>query len=166
VIAYDPTAWESLFVAEAGAAAALAGLVFVAVSINLRAIMASPSLPGRALESVALLVGVLSIASIGLVPHESAALLGGLVALVGLLVWSAPTILEARDARRGHPGQSRAQFIGRRLIMQLATVPYIIAGLSVVLGAGGGLYWLVPAFLLSFFGAVASAWVLLVEIMR
>src|SRR5687768_10103502 len=101
--------------------------------------MASPSLPGRALESVALLVGVLSIASIGLVPHESAAVLGGLVALVGLLVWSAPTILEARDARRGHPGQSRAQFIGRRLIMQLATVPYIIAGLSVVLGAGGGL---------------------------
>jgi hypothetical protein len=166
VIAYDPTAWESLFVAEAGAAAALAGLVFVAVSINLQPIMASPSLPGRALESVALLVGVLSVASIGLVPHESAAVLGFLIAFMGLVVWSAPTILQLRDARRGHPGQSRAQFLGRRLLMQSATVPYVIAGLSVVLGVGGGLYWLVPAFLLSFLGAVASAWVLLVEIMR
>lgn len=32
--AYDATAWTDLFVAAAGASAALAGLVFVAVSIN------------------------------------------------------------------------------------------------------------------------------------
>jgi hypothetical protein len=34
VSAYDATAWSELFVATAGASAALAGLVFVAVSIT------------------------------------------------------------------------------------------------------------------------------------
>ena len=40
------------------------------------------------------------------------------------------------------------------------------AGLSLILGAGGGLYWLVPAMVLGFGGAVLNAWVLLVEIVR
>jgi hypothetical protein len=35
VAAYEPSDWSDLFVASAGASAALAGLVFVAVSINI-----------------------------------------------------------------------------------------------------------------------------------
>lgn len=38
--AYDPETWHDLFIAAAGAAAALSGLIFVAVSINLRDIFA------------------------------------------------------------------------------------------------------------------------------
>jgi hypothetical protein len=38
-LAYDPTEWSDLFVANAGASAALAGLVFVAVSINIERIL-------------------------------------------------------------------------------------------------------------------------------
>lgn len=37
--AYQPALWHDLFVAMAGAAAALAGLIFVAVSINLEQIL-------------------------------------------------------------------------------------------------------------------------------
>jgi hypothetical protein len=51
--------WGDFFVAQAGAAVALAGLVFVGVSINLDKIIAIPSLPGRALEAMVLLVAVL-----------------------------------------------------------------------------------------------------------
>ena len=52
--AYDPEMWHEFFVAAAGAAAALSGLIFVAVSINLGEILAqekkigSSYLTGRA----------------------------------------------------------------------------------------------------------------------
>ena len=43
----------------------------------------------------------------------------------------------------------------------------ILAGaISLLLLAGGGLYWFVPAMVLGFIGAVTNAWVLLIEILR
>ena len=56
--AYSTAGWESLFVAEAGASAALAGLLFVAISINLERILQGTGLPGRAGEAIVLLVAV------------------------------------------------------------------------------------------------------------
>jgi hypothetical protein len=63
--------WHDFFLAASGAAAVLAGLVFVGVSINLDTIMSNPGygLPGRALEAVVLLVAVL-IATILLLEQE------------------------------------------------------------------------------------------------
>jgi hypothetical protein len=43
--AYAPGTWHDFFVAAAGATAALSGLIFVAVSINLRAILAEEKKP-------------------------------------------------------------------------------------------------------------------------
>src|SRR6202000_238527 len=67
-VAYDPTEWHDLFVAVAGASAALLGLLFVAVSINLERILAYKGLPERALETLLLLLGVLLISIVGLMP--------------------------------------------------------------------------------------------------
>jgi hypothetical protein len=47
-----------IFVAETGAAAALTGLVIVAISINIGTILKYPHLPARAVESVTLLTGI------------------------------------------------------------------------------------------------------------
>ena len=52
VAAYDPAEWTDLFVAMAGASAALAGLVFVAVSINVERILQYAGLPERALQTL------------------------------------------------------------------------------------------------------------------
>jgi len=49
-------------------------------------------------------------------------------------------------------------------VTQLATLPVIVDGVSVIAGTGGGLYWLVPGLVL--LAGVENAWVLLVEIMR
>ncbi len=54
--AYEPAEWADFGVAVAGAAAALAGLLFVAVSLNLRDILALPQLPARAALTLGLLV--------------------------------------------------------------------------------------------------------------
>jgi hypothetical protein len=54
--AYQPADWHDLFVASAGAAAALTGLIFVAVSINLAQILADSRLPTRAAETLVVLL--------------------------------------------------------------------------------------------------------------
>jgi hypothetical protein len=66
-LAYEAAEWSELFVAAAGASAALAGLLFVAVSINVERILQFQGLPERALAAL-LLLGVLVISIIGLIP--------------------------------------------------------------------------------------------------
>jgi hypothetical protein len=49
---------------------------------------------------------------------------------------------------------------------QLATVPFLIAGVWLVRGVPGAMYWLIPGCAFSLLGGISSAWVLLVEILR
>src|SRR5262245_61052239 len=67
----DIAAWESFAIAMAGASAVLAGLVFVAVSINIDRILRVQGLPGRAGESVILLVAAVCECAFVLVPQQS-----------------------------------------------------------------------------------------------
>jgi hypothetical protein len=58
-------------------------------------------------------------------------------------------------------------FLVRRIVLaQGAVLPLLIAGVSLLLLTGGGLYWLVPGIVLRLVVAVLDAWVLLVEILR
>ena len=45
-------------------------------------------------------------------------------------------------------------------------VPVLVGGISLLAESGGGLYWVVAGIVFAIAGAVASAWVLLVEILR
>lgn len=45
--------WHDFLMAEAGAGAALAGLVFVAISINLTKVLENCAISGRAFEALA-----------------------------------------------------------------------------------------------------------------
>src|ERR1700710_93659 len=96
MFAYDPSEWTDLFVATAGASAALAGLVFVAVSINLERILAFRGLPERALETLLFLVSALLISVVALVPGQSHVALGVELLVVSLgidaIVMRQPTI--------------------------------------------------------------------------
>jgi hypothetical protein len=59
-----------------------------------------------------------------------------------------------------------AALAGRVVITQVAVLPLLAGGVSLLLRAGGGLYWLVPGVVLCLVVAVLDAWVLLIEILR
>jgi len=71
VSAYSVEEWTNFALAQTGVAAVLIGLVFVALSINLRDIVASASLLDRAVESVVLFGIVLVSSSLVLAPNHA-----------------------------------------------------------------------------------------------
>jgi hypothetical protein len=54
----------------------------------------------------------------------------------------------------------------RMTASRIGLFPGLLAGISLAAHWGGALYWLAAAGLLSIAGAVYSAWILLVEIVR
>jgi modulator of FtsH protease len=165
VTAYDPSEWSDLFVAVAGASAALLGLLFVAVSINLERILGFEGLPERALETLLLLLGVLVAAIAGLMPGQSATALG--LELLGIgLAMGAITLRLPLRAVAGDGSEPLAWRLDRYILRLSGIVPIVIGGLLLALEAGGGLYWIAAGIVFAICGAVANAWVLLVEILR
>ena len=162
---YDLAAWEPFFSGIIAAAAALTGLLFVAVSINLdRIIKGGKFLPARAAETLATLLLVMASCALTLVP-QSVRLVGVeiLIIVVPMLVITIRSQLRQRRQNRDDP---LLWTISRMTSTAMATVPCALAGLSLAVHWGGGLYWLVPTALLGIAGAVYNAWVLLVEIVR
>ncbi|HEX5610610.1 MAG TPA: hypothetical protein VFX45_11035 [Solirubrobacterales bacterium] len=163
--AYSPSEWTDFFVAAAGASAALAGLVFVAVSINIERILKFPGLPERGLETVILLLAVLLVSLVCLVPGQSHVALGLELLAVGLVTGY---VIVRQPASSSDPDAAadRARVRSRWMVRAAAIVPLLIGGVTVLAESGGGLYWLVAGMVFAIVGAVANAWVLLVEILR
>jgi hypothetical protein len=163
--AYSPADWAGFAAAQLGASAALAGLVFVGVSINLDRIMRLKHLPDRALEALILLTSILFSSSLVLVPGQSTVVLGGELLVLALVLWALVSLLHRHTLRVMDPTY-RAPSLLHIVMSQAAAVTYVVSGASLALHAGGGLYWLVPATVLALATSLLSAWVLLVEVMR
>ena len=157
--------WENFFVGELGASAALTGLVFVGVSINLTKIMSSSNLINRALEALVALVVVLFISSLLLIPGQAFLASGIEVLVIGLLDWMTMLLLQLTTLRKMQP-QYRGAFARIIVPSQMAALSFVIAGVVLLIFGTGGLYWIVAAILLSFLAAFVGAWVLLIEINR
>jgi len=158
--------WHDFFLAGAGAAAALAGLLVVAISINLAPILSNPGLPGRAGETLLVLGNALVVSLLCLVPSRDTTWLAITLIVLGVgpalvAVLQIGGYLRIPEVR-SHP----ASFWFRFALTALATVPFAVAGVSLLVGGGGGLYWIVPGICGSFVLAITNGWVLLVEILR
>jgi hypothetical protein len=157
--------WDAFFTAEVGASAALAGLIFVGVSINLKQIVQLPFVANRALQSLLILLAVLGFSSLQLVPGQGSTILGGEILALSVALWATLNVLELRSWREIDPkyaGLLRNHTVEIELLCLFA----FLAGVSLVLGNPWALYWLVPATLGSFVFAILEAWVITVEIMR
>jgi hypothetical protein len=157
--------WSEFLTAAAGSAAALAGLLFVAISMNLARIIEIPGVSGRAGEAIILLSGTLAAMLIALIPHLSASQLGIAVLVIAVATWAVPIAVQAQSIRaRTYIRPSYA--VSRAMMHQAATLPGILAGLSLCGVLPGGLTWLAAGAIISMLVAIHSAWVLLVEILR
>jgi hypothetical protein len=163
--AYEAEAWVEFGVAVAGAAAVLAGLVFVAVSINLEKVLEVHGLPGRAGESIVMFGGVLILSICLLVPGQSRVALGVELVVGGALLVTL-LVLIALPGLNLPTRQPLSWRITRIVVALASSVPALVAGVSLLAERGGGLYWLAAAFALALLAGIANAWVLLVEVVR
>lgn len=161
----DVAEWGEFAVALGGAAAVLAGLVFVAVSMNIDRILRVRGLPGRAGESVILFLSALIQCAFLLIPRQPMGVLGTELLLAGVVALGV-TLMIAVPAVRMPSRQPLLWHVVRVFCVTLVGVLTILAGLSLLGVLGGGLYWLAASVLFSLVASTGNAWVLLVEVVR
>jgi modulator of FtsH protease len=157
--------WANFFVAEVGAAAALTGLLVVAISINLARILSISQLPGRAAEGLIILAAAFVVASIGLVPNQPVALFGVEVLTIGLVTFVVQLSVQLRSWN-AIAAVSPAKQYARAVVGVAVSLPFIVAGGLLLHGSDAGVYWIAAGVIISLVGGVWHAWVLLVEILR
>jgi hypothetical protein len=163
--AYAPGAWTGFGSAVATAAAALAGLLLVAVSINLRQILDAPGLPSRAAQTLITFVTPLVSGILLVVPGQARVALGAEVLAASLVIGGVHAYID-HNAERGEQETLWRRSVGRILPAVTSCGFMLLAGATLLGEAGGGLYWLVPSVLSALIFGLVNVWVLLVEILR
>lgn len=154
--------WNDFFVAQAGASAALTGLIFISISISLAELMVYRPLLLRAATSLVLLLAVLVTSSLLLAPQQSIRTAGLEVLGVGGVSWLATTVLSVAGIRKSAPQHRHFAWIALAGT-EIAAIALVVAGIVLLSRGTDGLYWLLPAFTTSFVVALVNGWVLLVE---
>jgi hypothetical protein len=169
VTGYSTEGWGDLFLAAAGATAALSGLIFVGLSVNIRTVLdldkqvGNNFLTGRAIEALVALLNVLVISLVALTPNIARGVLAGFI----LLIAASSAISPARAVLASLDQRHLTTDTAERLVTAIAlTLTLVAAGVTLAAGHGGGLDWLPASFVLAVLVAAVNAWVLLVEILR
>jgi len=164
-IAYAAGHWTDFGTATAGATAALAGLLVVAISINLERILQFPTLPHRALQTLILFALPLVTSLLLIVPGQPEAALGCEFLAIGLAAGAFMLVTDARVPT--NEWETKATRLFARILPPLVSCGCLaVAGGTLLAKGGGGLYWLVPAVLAAIIFGLVNTWVLLVEILR
>src|ERR1700689_3811629 len=116
--------WKDFFVAITGASAALTGLIFVGISINLARILSLPSLPRRASETLILLTTLLIASVLCLIPKHPVVLIGIEFLSIGIVLWVITLMLDIGMLRQT-TADNKKHFKLNILLTQLSVLPYI-----------------------------------------
>ena len=158
--------WSNFFLGQLTAASALAGLLFVAVSVNQARILSLGRMADRGLEALTMLFLIILVASFTLVPGQPLPLLGGEILAAATATFVGMVLLQRGYLAAVEPAHRRHSTRAAR--MNLAAVGLIATGGFALLATANptALYLLPVGILLSFLGVGMNSWVLLVEINR
>jgi hypothetical protein len=159
---YQHEQWHDFFVMVGGAAAALAGLVFVAMSLNLATIFQDPTHRFRAIGTLAGFTSVFAICALVLMGGQNHVAIG--------LEWFAVSTVATFIYVKGYvqaikQGGSAVGLRMPRLIGGTGChVAEMIGALMLALGHPGGLYVAAVAMVIYVAYMVSGAWLLLVGV--
>jgi modulator of FtsH protease len=158
--------WGEFGVAAAGATAALAGLLIVAMSVNVREIVASRALVHGARSTIASLVLAIVTSLLLLVPGQPVGLLGAetLALTVPAAILQVSSIrTQRRMSGEGITGGVLAFIVVLALLQYL---PFLAAGVLLALGLAAGAWALAAGIAIVVIASMINAWVLLLEVQR
>jgi hypothetical protein len=148
-----------------GAAAALTGLLFVAMSLHVKAITADPLYGSRAVGTLLSLITLLFIAGAVLIPGQSLTALGIEVeaAAIFFVAQTAGAVVRTlRSPQRRDRSRLRTTLEG--VGAGIWIVLFVASGISLIAHGGGGLFLLAAVMPFMFGWNVYVAWVLITEI--
>src|SRR3954447_26646194 len=154
--------WHDMGVVTGGAAAALTGLLFVAVTLRIDTIAAARDLRSRAAQTLTLFVTSLVVAIVLVIPDQTERLAAIELIVVALASGAVLLILN-------HPAQQvPAPTAPGRLLESFSptAVSVVLRGTGGVLAAVGwnpALYFLAPGPVAALVGAVVNAWLFLLK---
>ena len=157
--------WSDFYVAQVGASAALAGLLFVGISISLDDILKFKHLPMRAAGSLTLLAIVLLASMLMLVPDQSIRDAGQNALAIGI-VGTILTVWMGSVSLRNMPVAFRKHgyiIIGLKLV---AALLFTLSGLVMTITNDRGDGLMVTGCVVAYVVVLTDTWVLLVEVHR
>jgi hypothetical protein len=156
-------AWDSFAGISGTAAAALTGLLFVAVSIRITYIARSQELRNRAAQILSLFGTVLIVALLIAIPRQAYRTLGAELVVLAVLTGAGLYILDLR-AKGDRSNQAIAPVLEAVTPITVTSVLLLAAGIVLLLGVPAGLYVLVGPVLIALVSGIASTWLLLTKI--
>ena len=154
--------WDNFFLMVGGGAAALAGLVFIAMSINLSIITRDATHKNRAIATLTGFTAVFMICAFALIGSQDYRWIG----VEWLVVTLVPTITYIRVyVRATKMGRSSVGLSIERFIVGTSCyIAQIIGSLLLIFGYVAGLYVASVAMVLSFAFFISAAWLLITGI--
>jgi len=159
--AYRAAAWTAYYQAVVAAAAALLGLLFVAVTFNVALVLDSAKHRARAREALGQLLVLVILGALVLIPDQTRQVLGTELLAYGAIVAGITYRLQSNTVRR-LPESERSAWLLRDMVYNVGTVAIAVAGIGLLSQRLGGLYWLVPTVFIFFTWSSLNAWSLLV----
>jgi hypothetical protein len=156
-------AWDTFAETSGSAAAALTGLLFVAVSIRIIYIARSQELRNRAAQTLSLFGAVLIISVSIAIPRQAYRTLGAELVVLAVITGIGFYILDRR-AKGESSNQAIAPVLEAVTPTAVTSLLLLAAGIVLVLGVPAGLYVLVGPVLVALVGGVTSAWLFLTKI--